>query len=78
MGASARSARWSSVRRCVEHRPQRPRPEDWGADHGQGPLAARIARTARELAREVERRETPVVAHPYDDPEPFEHLLSGK
>ncbi|GGT03214.1 FMN reductase [Streptomyces chromofuscus] len=50
--------------------------EEWGSDNGsQGPLHRRIQRAARELATEVERRETPTVDDPYDDPVPFERML---
>ncbi|MFI8204140.1 FMN reductase [Streptomyces sp. NPDC085937] len=53
-------------------------PEDWGAGQAEGPLAARVGRAARELAREMGRREeAPPADHPYDDPQPFDRLLQG-
>ncbi|MET8348512.1 MULTISPECIES: FMN reductase [unclassified Micromonospora] len=53
-------------------------PEDWGAgDAAQGSLVQRIDRAAGELAREVQRRDSPAPADPYDDPTPFARLLGG-
>ncbi|MFC4019903.1 FMN reductase [Micromonospora sp. GCM10011542] len=53
-------------------------PEDWGVgDAAQGSLPHRIDRAAGELAREVDRRDPPAPADPYDDPTPFERLLGG-
>ncbi|MEV7685348.1 FMN reductase [Streptomyces bungoensis] len=53
--------------------------EDWGGGEGlQRPLHRRIERAARELAAEIERRETPTVDDPYDDPVPFERLLGDR
>ncbi|MEH0986041.1 FMN reductase [Micromonospora sp. CPCC 205556] len=53
-------------------------PEDWGGgDPTQGSLASRIARAARELAGEVDRRDAPAVDDPYDNPTPFDRMLRG-
>ncbi|MEV4755805.1 FMN reductase [Micromonospora sp. NPDC049559] len=54
-------------------------PEDWGAgETAEGNLPRRIDRAARELAREVDRREGPANADPFDNPTPFEQLLAGE
>jgi FMN reductase len=54
-------------------------PEDWGGgDATQGPLVSRIARAARELAREVDRRHRPAIDDPYDNPTPFSRMLLGE
>jgi FMN reductase len=51
-------------------------PEDWGAStESEVPLTARIARAARELAREVSRREVSVASDPFEAPTPFDQLL---
>ncbi|MEV6533134.1 FMN reductase [Streptomyces sp. NPDC051639] len=53
-------------------------PEDWGSGHASAAsLADRTERAAGELAREVDRRDTPVVEDPYMSPTPFENLLAG-
>jgi FMN reductase len=50
--------------------------EEWGGEgDAQGPLHQRVERAARELAGEVDRRETPAVDDPYGDPVPFERML---
>ncbi|MFE9694849.1 FMN reductase [Micromonospora sp. NPDC005806] len=54
-------------------------PEDWGGgDAAEGSLVSRIARAARELAAEVDRRDGPTLDDPYDNPAPFERLLRGE
>ncbi|MFI8006961.1 FMN reductase [Streptomyces sp. NPDC086010] len=54
-------------------------PEDWGSgDDSQASLTDRIARAGRELAREVHRREAPVIEDPYADPTPFSKMLLGE
>lgn len=54
-------------------------PEDWGGgDAAEGSLVGRIARAARELAREVDRRDGPTIVDPYDNPMPFDRLLAGE
>ncbi|MFE5138587.1 FMN reductase [Streptomyces fagopyri] len=53
-------------------------PEDWGSGQASAvSLARRTERAAGELAREVNRRDTPVVEDPYMTPTPFEDLLAG-
>ncbi len=52
--------------------------EDWGGDEGEGQLRGRIDRAARELAREVERREPATVADPFALTTSFEDLLAGR
>ncbi|RSM74762.1 NADPH-dependent FMN reductase [Kibdelosporangium aridum] len=47
--------------------------EDWAGNT----LSARIDRAAGELAHELAVRERAVVADPFANPTPFEHLLSG-
>ncbi|MGV9349956.1 FMN reductase [Streptomyces spiralis] len=50
--------------------------EEWGGGYGpQGPLHGRVERAAHELAAEVERRDTPTIDDPYEDPVPFERML---
>jgi FMN reductase len=49
--------------------------EDWGSR--EGALAGRIGRAARELALEIQRRETPSIVDPFADPTPFDELLGG-
>jgi FMN reductase len=52
-------------------------PEDWGSGaESESPLATRIDGAARELAREVDRRESPLPPDPFDSPESFEQLLA--
>ncbi|WP_329042832.1 FMN reductase [Streptomyces sp. NBC_00178] len=54
-------------------------PEDWGSgDDSQASLTDRVARAGRELAREVHRREAPVIVDPYADPTPFSEMLLGE
>ncbi|WP_327111261.1 FMN reductase [Streptomyces sp. NBC_01341] len=54
-------------------------PEDWGSgDDSQATLMDRIARAGGELAREVHRRDTPVIEDPYADPTPFSKMLLGE
>jgi FMN reductase len=52
--------------------------EDWGGDEAEGQLRGRIDRAARELAREVERREPATVADPFALTTSFEDLLAGR
>ncbi|MFD7406009.1 FMN reductase [Streptomyces sp. NPDC059866] len=53
--------------------------EEWGGgDDSQEPLLRRIQRAAGELAREVNRQESPQIEDPYSDPVPFERLLDGR
>jgi FMN reductase len=52
--------------------------EDWGGDEGEGQLRGRIDRAARELAREVERREPATVADPFALTTSFEDMLAGR
>ncbi|MEU1528627.1 FMN reductase [Streptomyces fagopyri] len=53
-------------------------PEDWGSGQASAvSLARRTERAAGELAREVSRRDTPVVEDPYMSPTPFDELLAG-
>jgi FMN reductase len=53
--------------------------EDWGGDTAaaDGELRSRIERAARELAREVDRREPVTVADPFALTTSFEQLLAG-
>ena len=52
-------------------------PEDWGSGaESESPLATRIDRAAGELAREVDRRESPLPPDPFDSPDSFEKLLA--
>lgn len=52
-------------------------PEDWGSGaESESPLATRIDRAAAELAREVDRRESPLPPDPFDSPDSFEQLLT--
>lgn len=52
-------------------------PEDWGSGaESESPLATRIDRAAAELAREVDRRESPLLPDPFDSPDSFEQLLA--
>jgi FMN reductase len=52
-------------------------PEDWGSGaESERPLATRIDRAAAELAREVDRRESPLPVDPFDSPDSFEQLLA--
>ncbi|MFI0408113.1 FMN reductase [Actinomadura sp. 3N508] len=48
--------------------------EDWGG--GAGRLADRVTRAAGELAALMDSRPAPAKADPYDDPVPFEDLLT--
>ena len=48
--------------------------EDWG---GGDALADRITRAGTELAALIDARPAPVKPDPYDEPVPFEELLSG-
>ena len=50
---------------------------DWGGDESEGQLRSRINRAARELAREVERREPATVQDPFALTNSFEELLAG-
>jgi FMN reductase len=52
-------------------------PEDWGGATAQGALANRITRAAGELAREISHREPVKLVDPFDEPTPFEELLSA-
>jgi FMN reductase len=52
-------------------------PEDWGGGSAEDALTRRIERAARELAAEMQRRDSPVIVDPFDDPTPFERLLAG-
>jgi FMN reductase len=52
-------------------------PEDWGGATAQGALANRITRAAGELAREISHRDPVTVVDPFDEPTPFEQLLSA-
>jgi FMN reductase len=52
-------------------------PQDWGGDGAEGPLAGRISRAARELARAVEQRAPATTVDPFDEPTPFAELLAG-
>jgi len=54
-------------------------PEDWaGASSGpSGALALRIERAARELAEQMQRRESRPVRDPFDLPVAFDRLLAG-
>jgi FMN reductase len=51
--------------------------QDWGGDESEGQLRSRINRAARELAREVERREPATVQDPFALTTSFEELLAG-
>jgi FMN reductase len=50
--------------------------EDFGSNAG-GSLAARVDRAGRELADLVLGRQAPARVDPFDNPTPFEQLLSG-
>jgi FMN reductase len=52
-------------------------PEDGGGATAQGALANRITRAAGELAREISHREPVKLVDPFDEPTPFEELLSA-
>ena len=53
-------------------------PEDWAGGAGpSGALAVRIERAARELADQMERRESRPVRDPFDLPVTFDRLLAG-
>ena len=53
-------------------------PEDWAGGSGpSGALAVRIERAARELADQMERRESRPVRDPFDLPVTFDRLLAG-
>jgi FMN reductase len=52
-------------------------PEDWGGATAQGALANRITRAAGELARKISHREPVKLVDPFDEPTPFEELLSA-
>jgi FMN reductase len=58
-------------------------PEDWAGAAGgsgagpSGALAARIERAARELAEQMERRQSRPVRDPFDLPVTFDRLLAG-
>ena len=52
--------------------------DDWGAGGGEDPsLASRVNRAARELAALMLDRGVDAVPDPYEEPTPFEQLLSG-
>ncbi len=51
--------------------------DDWGAGEGDDPLASRVNRAAGELAALMLDRGVDAVPDPYDEPTPFEQLLSG-
>jgi FMN reductase len=51
--------------------------EDWGGDESEGHLQGRVNRAARELAREIDRREPATVADPFALTTSFEELLAG-
>jgi FMN reductase len=51
--------------------------EDWGGDESEGQLQGRVNRAARELAREIDRREPAAVADPFALTTSFEELLAG-
>lgn len=51
--------------------------EEWGGGNDpRGPRHLRIGRAARELAGEVARREMQATDDPYENPTPFEQMLS--
>ena len=51
-------------------------PEDWGSGtDSETPLVTRIDRAAAELAHEIDRRESPLPADPFELPDSFDPLL---